>query len=115
VPRPCEGTYACGYQEFCNRQTGQCFAAGGTYCQTCQQDSDCNCGSGATCPPGPHHCLEFQDSDGGSQGKFCMLGGCNPDGGMETGCPQAYVCWELPNPQGGSFYGCFRHCTDRIQ
>jgi hypothetical protein len=109
VPRPCTGTFECAFQQFCNVGSGQCFAAGGTYCQSCQQDADCACGAGSTCPPGPNHCLEVQDADGGSRGKFCFLGGCNPDGGMETGCPQGYRCGSLP-AQGGSFNACYRAC-----
>lgn len=112
VKRPCSGTFACGFQEFCNLQTGSCFPASGTYCRSCQQDSDCACRAGDSCPPGPHHCLEIKDTDGGTRGKFCFLGGCNRDGGPETGCPQGYACEELPTPQGGSYNACFRACWE---
>jgi hypothetical protein len=110
VPRPCTATFQCGFQEFCNTGTGKCFAAGGTYCQACQADGDCACGAGATCPPGPNRCLEFQDADGGSRGKFCVLGGCNRDGGAETGCPQGYQCTALQD-----FNGCFRACWEPVR
>lgn len=113
VQRPCSGTYQCANQQFCNLTSGQCFNAQGTYCQTCTNDNECACATGATCPPGPNHCLEFQDADGGSVGKYCMLGGCTvQDGGSgESGCPQGYRCESLPNPSGsGNYNACMRFC-----
>jgi hypothetical protein len=115
VPRPCSGTFACGFQELCNLTTGRCFPAGGSYCQACQGDADCACAAGSTCPPGPNHCLEVQDADGGTRGKFCFVGGCNPDGGAETGCPQGYACRQVPKPGGGTYNACHRACWEPVQ
>ena len=113
VPRPCTGTFACAFQQFCNTQAGQCFDANGTYCATCMNDNECNCGTGATCPPGPNKCLEFTDADGGSRGKFCIQGGCMRfDAGIggESGCPQGYACTEIPTGENTKMNGCFRQC-----
>jgi hypothetical protein len=116
VPRPCTHTALCGFGQFCNRTSGQCFDAMGSYCQSCSRDSDCACGAGATCPPGPNVCLELSDADGGSRGKFCFVGGCTPpDGGNETGCPQGYQCRGVPNPDGGMVNACSRACYEPVR
>ena len=113
VPRPCTGTFQCAFEQLCNGTSGQCFAANGSYCHSCQNDTDCACGTGATCPSGPNKCLEFSDADGGSVGKWCMVGGCrifDAGTGGESGCPQGYRCTALQDNMSNPFNGCFRQC-----
>ena len=69
-------TVDCGYKEFCNLGTGECYTAGGNYCKFCDDDSECgdgnicfahacgvDCSGGRECPHG-FDCSPFSDSAG---------------------------------------------------
>ncbi|MFT7517913.1 MAG: hypothetical protein ACI9MC_000037 [Kiritimatiellia bacterium] len=74
----------CGYREFCNTLTGECYDAGRQYCKPCDRDNvaeDCNngdangtnvcwnnyclvdCSNGRECPSG-FQCYPFSDQSG---------------------------------------------------
>ena len=66
----------CGYREFCNTATGDCYDAGEQYCKFCDEDSECgegnycyghycgvDCSDGQECPGG-FECFPFTDDVG---------------------------------------------------
>ncbi|MBN2798315.1 MAG: hypothetical protein JXX28_04145 [Deltaproteobacteria bacterium] len=84
----CEETAVdCGFKEFCNPLTGECYDAGGDYCRPCGDASDC------------------------ADGNECFLGYCLQDcsGGRE--CPAAFECYPFDDGAGNVvFLGCFTYC-----
>lgn len=102
--RPCIGTYQCAFGQFCNIDGGVCYEAEGPYCAECTDDNACRTGPGFE----QNICVEFQDPDGGSYGKYCIVIPCTPQV-AETGCPQGYQCVEI-EMQSGTTAGCLRHC-----
>jgi len=66
----------CGFKQFCNTATGECYDAGGQYCKFCNEDAECgdgnvcyahycgvDCSGGQECPEG-FECIPFQDTSG---------------------------------------------------
>ena len=68
----------CQVGQFCNSLSGQCYEAGGYYCQQCESKFDCNGGV-----DGPNWCLRM----GGSTQTYC---GVDCSAGQQ--CPRAYSC-----------------------
>ena len=80
VAQPCVDTQVdCGYREFCNTVSGECYDAGNLYCKPCDRDNeelDCgkdnlcfagycgvDCSEGKECPGG-FDCYPFNDDSG---------------------------------------------------
>lgn len=77
----------CGYKEFCNTATGDCYEAGGAYCRPCNVQSveqDCGaenvcwnnycgvtCDDGRECPAG-FQCTAFVDQQSNVVGHWCI-------------------------------------------
>lgn len=83
----------CGYREFCNTATGECYDAGGMYCFPCGDDSECG------------------------EGNFCWAGYCGVDC-ADNECPGGFDCY--PVDSGGNItsvdygdvfaYQCLTYC-----
>jgi hypothetical protein len=73
----------CGFKEFCNIGTGECYTAGGEYCKFCDEDTECgsgicyahycavDCSGGRECPHG-FDCAEFTDTSGNPVAFGCI-------------------------------------------
>jgi hypothetical protein len=101
----CENSHIdCGFREFCNAATGDCYDAGGQYCNPCNEDYECGegnycyahyCGVNCTtneCPSG-FECYPFSDDNDNIVAyqciAFCWLyeddfGGVNVSAPAET-------------------------------
>ena len=78
----------CGFKQFCNVATGDCYDAGQQYCQRCETDGEC-----------------------GAEGNYCINHYCTVDctGGRE--CPADFECTPLGDEFGNVIgYGCFTYC-----
>lgn len=88
APSSCEDTALdCGFKEFCNTLTGECYDAGGDYCRPCTYPTDC------------------------ADGNECFMGYCLQDcsGGRE--CPSSFECYPFEDNTGQVvFLGCFTYC-----
>jgi len=84
----CDNTSVdCGYREFCNVATGDCYDAGGKYCSFCDEDAECG------------------------DGNLCLAHYCGVDcsGGRE--CPSGFECYGFPDEFGNvAAYQCFTYC-----
>ncbi len=51
LPEPCTDTILdCGFKEFCDPASGECYEAGGDYCRPCRaQTAETDCGEGNRC------------------------------------------------------------------
>lgn len=91
VEDACEDTKVdCGFKEFCNTATGDCYDAGEQYCKPCTADTQCS-------------------EDGESA--FCYAGYCtvNCEGGKE--CPAGFECVPFGDQYGNIVtYQCFTYC-----
>jgi len=89
VEAECENTSTdCGYKEYCNSSTGDCYAAGGDFCKPCEPQDD-ECGSGNICWAG-----------------YC---GVNCEGGRE--CPSGFECAPFTDDVGNIVtYQCITYC-----
>lgn len=89
----------CGYREFCNTATGDCYDAGSQYCRFCDEDSECgednicyahycgvDCSDGQECPGG-FECAGFTDEHGNIVTYQCFT-----------------YCWLYEDYAPGSFY-----------
>jgi hypothetical protein len=77
----------CGYREFCNAGTGDCYDAGDLYCRPCDEDYECG------------------------DGNYCLAGYCGVDcaGGRE--CPAGFECYPFSDQFGNIVtYQCFTYC-----
>lgn len=88
---PCVSSHVdCGFGEFCNAATGECYAAGGQYCRPCEPETVTqDCGAGGV----------------------CYAGACAPDcaGGRE--CPSGFECLPFVNDaQQIVAWRCFTYC-----
>ena len=99
--KPCDGNFWCAFGQVCDIAAGGCKEAEGPFCDVCEDD--------AACGPGGK-CIELQDDDGNSKGKFCAPA-CGTD--PLNLCPNGYNCLELEDengaPTGESI--CFRDCS----
>lgn len=91
VRRGCTANFWCSFGEVCTLDSGDCVIPPEPFCEPCAEDAECG--------PEPAKCLELQDEEGTSQGKFCFVG-CYPDPDNE--CPQGYQCVELTDQDGAS-------------
>ena len=69
-------TLDCGFQEFCDTLTGDCYDASGYYCRECSGGTDDECGGNGNL------CLGF-----GAYGDWCGVT-CE----TETDCPSGFTC-----------------------
>ena len=84
----------CEFNQFCNSVTGECYDAGGYYCKSCNDDSDCG-GSG-------NYCLNL----GYAESDFCGVT-CSTD----SDCPSGYTCSPLGDLSGNIIaYQCLTYC-----
>jgi hypothetical protein len=77
----------CGFREFCNLATGECYDAGAQYCRPCTEDFECG------------------------SGNYCFWGYCGVDcsGGKE--CPGGFECFPIENAEGQTIsYQCLTYC-----
>jgi hypothetical protein len=80
----------CGYREFCNQASGDCYDAGGQYCKPCDTNNQVeDCG----------------------EDNYCLAGYCGVDCSDGEECPSGFECY----PFGDSFgniitYQCFTYC-----
>ena len=94
--RGCTDTHLdCGYKEFCNTLTGECYDAGGVYCRPCDPRNvveDCNGGNGN----GPTQCWN----------NFCTVDCSN---GRE--CPSGFQCYPFTDRAGNVLtWQCLTYC-----
>lgn len=80
-----ESSVDCGYREFCNTATGDCYDAGGDFCRPCEPEADdcasgnicwagycaVSCDGGHECPSG-FQCATFVDETGNPVGNWCI-------------------------------------------
>jgi hypothetical protein len=85
---PCTNTNTdCGFKQFCNQATGDCYDAGQQYCKRCQIDTECGAGN---------YCID----------NYCTV---DCSGGRE--CPADFSCTPLGDGSGNVIgYGCFTYC-----
>jgi hypothetical protein len=83
-------------------ETGHCFQASSPpWCTKCEANEDCPADAGFD-----DKCIEFQDRDGGTTGKFCGVP-CTPAGDagnapMPGECPRGHECVTFKDDQGQS-------------
>jgi hypothetical protein len=95
-PRGCITTHVdCGFKQFCNSLTGECYDAGGVYCRPCSQRSvvqDCNGGN----PSGTNQCWN----------NFCTV---DCSAGRE--CPSGFDCYPFGDNSGNIItWQCLTYC-----
>lgn len=91
APNECTDTSVdCGFREYCNVATGDCYDAGEQYCRPCRNSTEeQDCGTGNSCIGG-----------------YC---GVNCEGGQ--GCPSGFDCYPFENDVGQIVtYQCFTYC-----
>ncbi|TNE89903.1 MAG: hypothetical protein EP330_10050 [Deltaproteobacteria bacterium] len=91
VEDACEETRVdCGYREFCNTLTGDCYDAGEQYCRPCTAGSE--------------------DQDCG-QGNECIGGFCGVDCADGRACPGGFECYSFSDSAGNIVaYQCWTYC-----
>lgn len=89
VQDACEDTSVdCGYKEFCNSATGECYDAGGDFCRPCEPNGD-DCGTDNICWAG-----------------YCAV---NCDGNRE--CPSGFQCVPFTDNTGNIIaFQCITYC-----
>lgn len=88
MPNQCtDSRLDCGYKEFCS-PAGECYEAGGRYCQDCEDDADC----------GP--------------GNYCLGGYCGVACEDDTDCPGGFDCYPITDSLTGNIVGhqCWTAC-----
>jgi len=85
----CEDSHVdCGFKEFCNNISGECFEASGYYCGECSGDADC-----------------------GGNGNLCYGGWCAVTCASEGDCPSGFTCIGFGDVSGNIYaYGCYAAC-----
>ena len=96
---------------------GQCYTASTPpWCSKCDKNEDCAKDAGFN-----DMCIEFQDKDGGTLGKFCgVTCTLDPDGGTtpQPGeCPRGHQCFDIKDQNGASQGGAclWQRCTTWAQ
>ncbi len=83
----------CDFREYCNTANGQCYDAGGYYCRSCNDESDCGGGGNL--------CLNF-----GGGYEYCGVE-CSTD----TDCPAGFGCLPIGDFNGNIIsYQCATYC-----
>jgi hypothetical protein len=89
----------CGYREYCNPATGECYDAGGDFCKPCEPEED-NCAAGNLCWAG--YCAVSCD-----EGRECPSGfECAlfvNEVGLPVGNYCITYCWLYEDYEPGSF------------
>ena len=77
----------CGFREFCNLATGECYDAGAQYCRPCTEDFECG------------------------DGNYCFWGYCGVDCSGDKECPGGFECYPVENSEGQTVaYQCLTYC-----
>jgi hypothetical protein len=80
-------TIDCGYREFCNVATGDCYDAGDQYCKFCDEDWECG------------------------EGNLCYAHYCGVDCSRGEECPGGFECIPFADDAGNIVtYQCFTYC-----
>jgi hypothetical protein len=94
VDRGCRDTQLdCSWGEFCNQASGECYDAGGYYCKSCADNSDC-----------------------GDDGNMCVgIGGdnvCGVECADDADCPAGFGCLGVSESLTGPIisYQCLTYC-----
>jgi len=91
VDAPCvDSSVDCGFREFCNTLTGECYDAGGQYCKPCDRDNEeLDCGSG----------------------NVCFAGYCGVDCSEGRECPSGFDCYPFQDETGNIVtWQCITYC-----
>lgn len=93
-PRGCRDTRLdCGFKEYCNTASGDCYEAGDLYCRECSSDENCG-GNG-------NLCLNF-----GGGHEYCGVT-CESN----DDCPSGFGCYPIGDGSGQIFtYQCYTYC-----
>lgn len=86
----CEDAHRdCGFKEFCNAASGECYEAAGYYCKSCSSNEDC-----------------------GGAGNYCTsYGFCGVDCNSNSDCPAGFDCAGFIDANGNiQYYQCFTYC-----
>lgn len=86
----------CGFGEFCNELSGECFDAGNAYCRPCERNEDCG-------NNGANICLRF----GGQLDAYCGV-----DCSIDQNCPQGYTCVQVTNAGAAVSFQCIAACWE---
>jgi hypothetical protein len=89
VDKACTANYWCSFGLVCDLEEGDCMEPEEPFCATCEEDAECG--------PEGSKCIELQDEDGNSMGKFCFPT-CYAD--PDNPCPQGYQCVDLVDENG---------------
>lgn len=94
--RGCTDTHIdCGFKEFCNTATGDCYDAGGVYCRPCDPRNrvqDCNGG----------------DENGANE---CWNNYCTVDCSNGRECPSGFQCYPFSDRSGNVVsFQCLTYC-----
>jgi hypothetical protein len=90
VDKACTANYWCSFGLVCDLEAGDCVEPPEPFCEPgCEEDAECG--------PEGSMCLELQDEDGNSQGKFCFPA-CYSD--PDNLCPQGYQCTDVTDQDG---------------
>lgn len=82
----------CGFGQFCS-QAGECYDAGGYYCQPCNDDGDCG-------------------GNGSYSENMCLSGGCGVYCTTTTDCPSGYTCSPVVDLAGNVVsHQCYTACS----
>ncbi len=77
----------CGYREFCNQGTGECYDAGDLYCKFCNEDAECG------------------------DGNLCLGHYCGVDCSGGKACPSGFECYPWLDNSGQAYaFQCFTYC-----
>lgn len=95
-PRGCVDTHVdCGFKQFCNTLTGECYDAGGVYCRPCSSRNvveDCNGGN----------------RDGTNE---CWNNHCTVDCSQGRECPSGFECYPFGDNAGNIVtWQCLTYC-----
>jgi hypothetical protein len=91
VAEPCKDTHTdCGFREYCDVQSGECYDAGRQYCKPCDRDnSEADCG----------------------EGNVCFANYCGVNCSEDRSCPSGFQCYPLENSDGAiETWQCITYC-----
>ncbi len=102
--RGCEHNWYCAFEQECDIASGECLAAQGPHCDTCDPNVENACGQG-------NECIGLQDEDGNKLGDYCFVQ-CKNVEYQGDRCPQGYQCAPLQDQNGQTQNEvCFRDCS----